>query len=216
MLHPVIPFVTEAIWAELNKAAAMRGLREVKAGEPVMVAAAWPKTDASLRDEALEAQMSDVQDVIRSVRDIRTVVNDFRGRAKQPSLRTLPSVTVRATPQICELLTRFADFLRPLAGCDTLHVAADADKPAGAMSRVCGGVQVYAPVADLVDLAEVRRTDEARLNELRGVLSRESSRLANEDFIRRADPGIVEQARARAAELSEQIRMLESHLSEIG
>lgn len=216
MLHPVIPFVTEAIWAELNKAAPRRGLRELREAEAHLVAAAWPKADAALRDEALEAQMADVQDVIRSVRDIRTVVNDYRGRAKQPSVRALPSVTVRATPQICEVLTRFSDFLRPLAGCDALVVAPDAAKPAAAMSRLCGGVQVYAPVGDLVDLAEVRRTDEARLEELRGVLSRESARLSNEDFVRRADPGIVEAARARAAELSEQIRLLESHLSEAG
>lgn len=216
MLHPVIPFVTEAIWAELNKAAPRRGLRELREAEAHLVAAAWPKADAALRDEALEAQMADVQDVIRSVRDIRTVVNDYRGRAKKPSVRALPSVTVRATPQICEVLTRFSDFLRPLAGCDALVVAPDAAKPAAAMSRVCGGVQVYASVGDLVDLAEVRRTDEARLEELRGVLSRESARLSNEDFVRRADPGIVEAARARAAELSEQIRLLESHLSEAG
>ncbi len=215
LLHPFIPFVTEAVWAELQSAAPARGLREIKDAEPLLVAANWPAADVSLRDEVVEKQMTELQDIIRSTRDIRTVVNEHRGRSKMPSIRQLPKVVIRADTADCKLIDGYKDFIRPLAGCELLEVGPDLPKPPGAMSRVCGAMQVYAPVGDLVDLAEVKRADSARLDELRGVLARETARLSNEDFVKRADPAIVDQAKARAADLSSQIQMLESSLSDM-
>lgn len=215
LLHPVIPFVTEAVWAELARIAPSRGLRELKPAEPLLVAAAWPTAESALRDEAVERQMEDLQDVIRSSRDIRTVVNEHRGRAKAASLRMLPRVVIRADGEARRLIDGYKDFIRPLAGCELLEVGPDLAKPPGAMSRVCGTMQIFAPVGDLVDLAEMRRSDQARLDDLRQVLAREQARLSNDDFVRRADPGIVEQARTRAAELSSQIQMLESSLADL-
>lgn len=215
LLHPVIPFVTEAVWAELARIAPSRGLRELKPAEPLLVAAAWPTAESALRDEAVERQMEELQDVIRSSRDIRTVVNEHRGRAKAASLRMLPRVVIRADGEARRLIDGYKDFIRPLAGCELLEVGPDLAKPPGAMSRVCGTMQIFAPVGDLVDLAEMRRSDQARLDDLRQVLAREQARLSNDDFVRRADPGIVEQAKTRAAELSSQIQMLESSLADL-
>jgi valyl-tRNA synthetase len=48
MLHPIVPFVTEAIWAELNKVAPMRGLRKLEHAESLLITAAWPKPDPAL------------------------------------------------------------------------------------------------------------------------------------------------------------------------
>ena len=215
LLHPITPFVTEAIWESLNAAAPTRGLRRVGPSESMLVAAKWPEAASDLRDLPIESKMEAVQDVIRAVRDMRTVVNDYRGRAKESSLRTLPRIVVRCDATVSSMLSGFRDFIIRLAGCDTLEIGADQSKPSGAMSRVCGSVQVYAPVEGLVDLGEVKKTDEAKLNELRGVLAREEARLGNADFVSRADPSVVDAAKARAADLSSQIAMLEQHLAEL-
>ena len=145
MLHPLTPFVTEAIWAELSAVAPRRGLREVKAAEEAIVMAAWPKPDAALRDEVIESQMDILQGIIRSVRDIRTVVNDYRGKAKLPSMRTLPSVTVRADAETCGLVEAHRGMVALLGGCDALEAGPDKARPHGTMSRVMGSVQVFVP-----------------------------------------------------------------------
>ncbi len=215
MLHPIVPFVTEAIWEELNKAAPIRGLQKPQPCEAMLMSAAWPAPEPSFKDAAAEGEMQYLHAIIRSLRDIRSVVNDFRGRSKVPAIRSLPSATIRADDVVCKLVDRYREFIRPLAGCDLLEVGPNAAKPAGAMSRVEGSIQVYAPVAALVDLAEVKRAEEAKLEELRGVISREEARLSSDNFVKRADPGVVEQARQRVADLSSQIRLIETHLSEL-
>ena len=103
----------------------------------------------------------------------------------------------------------------PLAGCDALEAGTSIGKPKGAMSRVDRGIEVYAPVADYVDLVEVHRAEAAKLEELQKLLAREQAKTANEDFVKRADPAVVEQSRARAAELSSQIALLQKHLQEM-
>ncbi len=216
MLHPFIPFITEEIWGKLGAAAAQRGLGAIGPAEPALVAAAWPEVDAALRDEQVESQMADLQAIIRGVREIRTVVNDFRGKKKQPSMRTLPSVTVRADEATCRLVETYRAFIMPLAGCDSLEAGTQAAKRKGAMSRVEGSIQVYVPVEDLVDLAEVQRAEQAKLSELAAAQERVEKQLANESFVQRADPAVVARARQRAADLSSQILLVEQHLADMG
>lgn len=215
VLHPIVPFVTEAIWEQLNKVAPQRGLREIKPADGPLIAAPWPMVDAVLRDAGVESQMSLLHDVIKGVRDIRSVVNDYRGKAKQPSLRTLPKVLAKAGASEIGLLNEYRTFVEPLAGCDALDASISAVKPAGAMTRIAGTVQIYAPVNDLVDLSEVKRTEEARLGELRDVLAREEARLSNADFVARADAAVVEAARGRAGDLRDQIKLIQTNLSEM-
>jgi len=219
MLHPVVPYVTEAVWQELNAAAPRRGLRDIAdaaATQPDLIAATWPAPEANLRDEAVEREMEVLHNIIRSARDIRASVNDYRGKSKQPSMRTLPAIAIRADATACKLIETYRAFILPLAGCDALTAAPDAPKPRGAMGRVMGALQVYAPVADLIDLAEVRKTDEARLAELKKSIARDEGKLASADFVSNAKPEVVEQARQRVAELRAQITALEEHLKELG
>lgn len=217
MLHPFIPFVTEGVWQELNKAAPKRGLTTLfdAASEPALITAHWPTIDATLRSDAVESEMDRLHNLIKSVRDIRADVNDYRGKAKQPSLRTLAKVVIRADADTAALIERYRTFVMPLAGCDALEVGANASKPAGAMSRVHPTMQVYAPVADYVDLGEVKKAETAKLDELRKVLDREKAKMTNEDFVKRADPGVVAQSKQRAADLSSQILLIEQHLAEL-
>lgn len=215
MLHPFVPFVTEAIWQELNAAAPVRGLREPAKAEPALIAAAWPTPDPALRDERVEADMARLQAVIKAVREIRTEVNDFRARSGQSAVRTLPSATVRADDATCRLLDAHRAFILPLAGCDALHTGADLPKPPGSRSRVEADIEVYVPVADLVDSATVRRCEEARLDELRAAVERTEKQLANPNFLERADPAVVAQTRQRRDDQSNQIRLIEQHLADM-
>jgi valyl-tRNA synthetase len=218
LLHPIVPFVTEAVWERLNEAAPQRGLTAVSQAEPMLVAAAWPTVDPGapgLRDAEAERQMADIHDVIRGVRDIRTVVNGYRSQSNQPVVRTLPSVVVRADAAAAATLEKYRAMIQSLAGCDALEIGEQVTGPRGAMHRTAGRIDVYAPVADLIDLAEVRRAEERQVESLQGALNREKARLANEDFVQRAAPEVVEQARQRADDLSSRISAIRSHLAEL-
>src|SRR5262249_3093312 len=58
LLHPLIPFVTEALWTELT------------GGESVVMAP-WPASDVKRIDPAVEAEIAAMQDVVLQVRRVR-------------------------------------------------------------------------------------------------------------------------------------------------
>jgi len=216
-LHPIIPFVTEAVWTELNEAAPQRGLQTIAVGEPALVTAAWPGRDvaAGLRDEAVEARMAVLQEIIKAVRDIRAVVNDYRSKASQPSIRALSSVSIRADAEACAWVGDYRALIQLLAGCEAVEAGPDAARPDGAMSRVIGAVQIFVPVADLIDRDEVRRCEEAKLAELQAAVDRAQKQLSNENFVSRADPAVVEQTRQRLDDLSSQIQTIRQHIADL-
>ncbi|MFQ5502135.1 MAG: valine--tRNA ligase [Phycisphaerae bacterium] len=214
MLHPFVPFVTEATWSELNTAAPQRGIGTLSEGEPALISAAWVTTEASWRNDAVESQMGSLQAIIQVARESRSFVNDYRGRAKQPTIRTLPRVVVVADSETIDLVDRHGSFVKKLAGCDSLEASTSGTKPRGARSYLAGSLQVYVPVADLIDVEQVRAAEEKKLEETHAALARAKKQLSNENFVNRADPAVVEQARQRAADLSRKIETIQQHLAE--
>jgi valyl-tRNA synthetase len=74
LLHPIMPYVTEAIYEHVRTidAGAVAGvtLGAARKGE-LLATAPWPKVDASLRDERAEAEFELVRDLVTTIREAR-------------------------------------------------------------------------------------------------------------------------------------------------
>ncbi len=216
LLHPIAPFVTEAVWEEMNKAIPRRGLKSIEdtaAREPALIAAAWPATDASLMDAEIDRRMALIQSIIGDVRESRTTINGYRSKGGQSAVKTLPSATILVNPAQKDFLSSYHVMICSLSGCDAIEIRADKSKPDKALGRVRGLAPVFVPVTGLVDLAEVAKDLEKQLTDLLAALVKAEAQLANEGFVSRADPAMVDQARARAAQLAQQIAALEDQLA---
>ncbi len=75
LLHPTMPFVTEAIWECVNEVAPQRGLPSPIAAAPFVMTAAWPEAIESDYDESIERQFAEFQEVIGAIRRIRASQN---------------------------------------------------------------------------------------------------------------------------------------------
>jgi valyl-tRNA synthetase len=86
----------------------------------------------------------------------------------------------------------------------------------GALTVIAGDLEALAYRADGSDDGAARQAERARLErelvEARGWLEAARARLANEEFIAKAPPAVVEGARAREAELADQVARLEGRL----
>ncbi|MDY6914103.1 MAG: class I tRNA ligase family protein, partial [Planctomycetota bacterium] len=70
LLHPVAPFITEAIWSRLNEAAPVRSPGDQQA-EEMLVQAEWPRADAGWIDPTAEKNFDLLQEWMRNNRNVR-------------------------------------------------------------------------------------------------------------------------------------------------
>ena len=72
LLHPVIPFITEKLWAHLNTVAPKRGVPgTVIPPAKLVIRADWPQVDESLINEAAESEFHALQAQVVAIREIK-------------------------------------------------------------------------------------------------------------------------------------------------
>ncbi len=215
LLHPITPFVTESLWSRLNETVAWRGIGTLTESGSALIAAEWPQVDESLVNDDAERRMAALQDVIRALRDIRARVNGLRAQAKETVLRTLPHGVVRATPEVAATLEPLRAVICRLGQCDNLEIGTGIDKPAQSASKVFAGYEVYVPLAGLADLDIERKRLRKEIDQLAGVVRGIEGKLANEGFVAKAPPAIVQRERERLTELQEKAVTLRENLQQI-
>ena len=198
LLHPVMPFVTEALWAALPH----------RGGDPdLLIVARWPGVGE--RDPDAEREVGTLIDLVSEIRNARA-------SAKLPAadwLETLVYVPVALGPTFealrpaIERLGRARPLLRELTR-EALEAAA---RP-GDLTVIVAGGEVEAAVRPRTADADANVLEQDRLErdlaEAEGWLEAARERLANESFVSRAPAAVVEGARAREAELADQVARL--------
>jgi valyl-tRNA synthetase len=194
-----MPFLTEEIWDRLPVA-------DEDDAEALMVASR-PAGLESYRDEAAEASMQVLQEVVTAVRAVRA-------RFSVPP-KTAVDLVVKAAGSDAMLLEAQSDYLEELAGVGELSVDSDAVKPPHSAVDVIKGMELYLPLEGLVDLDAERSRLDKEISKARADLQRVEKKLANRGFLAGAAPEIVDKERGKQTELSELTEQLERQLAEL-
>jgi len=208
LLHPFIPFITEGIYQNLNELAPVRELKGVAATErtAALAIAPWPADLAHLSNAEAERQIQVVQDVVRAIRDIRSQYNIA------PSARLKASAA--AGQATADALDSASDLVCQLAGLEAFRAAEGLAKPNNAATAIVDEMHVY--VHDVIDPdAEQARLTKQK-QEIEQAKKGVEAKLANENFVTRAKPEVVAQAREKLGQLQEQLQAVERHLAELG
>ena len=183
LLHPYMPFITEEIYQCLPHEA-----------ESIMISK-WPEADEALMDDEAERLMGAIMESIKAIRNMRAEVNVPPGK-KVPA-------TMLAAADLKDGIEANADYIHLMGAISELTVLADnAAKPENAMAAVVAGIEVYLPLAGLIDVEK----ENARLNkELAAIdkeLSRVEGKLGNAGFLAKAPEAVIEKEKAKAEELN--------------
>ena len=209
LLHPVMPFVTEAIWENLPLSAP-----KTPAGEeaPALMVAAWPDPAdlAQWVDEDAEAAISMAVAVVTSVRKTRAAYGISPRQELELALRpTGPNAAVKA-----ELLQREEALISGLARLSGFELlAADAPKPAESGVDLVDDVEVFTKLSGLVDFEEERKRLEKRKKQATKDLEKLEKKLANKNFLEKAAPEAVQKVRDEHAELTAALKLINAQLS---
>ncbi|BAT60329.1 valine--tRNA ligase [Variibacter gotjawalensis] len=180
LLHPFMPFITEELWA-------------VTATQPragALITTAWPKYEG-LADEAAEAEIGWVIDLITEIRSVRAEMN-----VAPATLAPLALVSVSEATQ--ERVGRWGDLIKRLArlsGIDFVDAA-----PQSAVQIVIRGEVAALPLAGIIDIAAERLRLEKELAKIAGEVERVEKKLGNADFVKRAPEEVIEGEREKLAD----------------
>jgi valyl-tRNA synthetase len=199
LLHPMMPFITDDIWRRLPS-------DDPERAESIMVAP-WPSGLDRFHDAGAE-------DAVRVVREVVTAIRAVRARYQVPPRATV-DVFAKATPAEGRILHEEAAYVRSLAGVDTLVIDTNAVKPPQAAVAVAAGMELYIPLAGLVDLDKERDRVAKDLEAARADLDRITRKLGNAGFLAKAAPEVIEKDRARSAELQTTVEKLTAQLAEL-
>jgi valyl-tRNA synthetase len=206
LLHPFMPFITEAIWQKLpaqsNPVATAQAIAE-QTGQtelpPSITVTQYPKPLGAWEDPASAARMQLIIDTIKALRSIRA---EFRlgEHAK------IDAVLMATSADALAILEEGRSFIENIGKTAELTIqTATESKPANSATALLTGVEIYVPVGGLIDVPkEIERltkeagATEADMTKLRG-------KLANEGFLAKARPEVIEKTREEAAALEEKL-----------
>ncbi|MGB9595322.1 MAG: valine--tRNA ligase, partial [Candidatus Poribacteria bacterium] len=167
LLHPIMPFITEEIWQHLPHE-----------GESIMIAP-WPKPETRFIDKALEKDMTIIMDIIRSVRNILSEMN------VPPSKKA--EILIQASDDGNKsLLSENLNYIYRLANASKVAIEPVIQKPSSSATAVVGDIEIYVPLAGLIDVEKEKDRLTKSLEKAISDLERISIRLNDESFLSKA------------------------------
>ncbi|HEX3538400.1 MAG TPA: valine--tRNA ligase [Stellaceae bacterium] len=180
LLHPITPFVSEELWAELG------------GGElGMLMVEPWPDLPPELHDPGAAAEMDWVVEAIGAIRAIRAEMN-------VPPAAKVPLLVKDAEPEMTGRLERHRDHFERLARIEGISPI-DA-VPAGSVPAVVPGATLILRLGEVVDLAREKVRLKKEIGRLEGDLAKFAAKLANPAFLSKAKPEVIDEQREREAD----------------
>ncbi|MGC4033027.1 MAG: class I tRNA ligase family protein [Tepidisphaeraceae bacterium] len=201
LLHPVMPFVTERIWWQLNAVYPSRGVmgRISCPKSERCIKAQWPRRgDFS---EAAEHIFGKIQEIVIAIRTLRS---DYKVDAKKSV-----AVSIRCPEEASYRIIGLKASIDILAVCDIGEVGPDVVAGPNAQAVTAGSVEIF--VDGLIDpAAELARLTKRR-DELTKSIAAMEGRLSNAGYVAKAPPKLVQETQAKlAADKAELVTVTES------
>ena len=198
LLHPVMPFVTEELWARTGE--------EGPARKGMLITESWPELPASWIDPAAESEIGWVVDLVSQVRSVRAEMN-------VPPGARVPLTLVGASSETATRLDRHADLIQTLGRIESLERAQAA--PQGSVPFVIGEATAALSVAAFIDLAAEKTRLSKEIANYSADIDRTNRKLLNPDFLAKAKEEVVEENRERLAEAEAARSKLEAALKRL-
>ncbi|RWD12863.1 MAG: valine--tRNA ligase [Mesorhizobium sp.] len=181
LLHPMMPFMTEELWAQTAG--------EGKQRPSLLCHAAWPSPD--FEDAEAAADINWLVDLVSGIRSVRSEMN-------VPPAAIAPLVVVGANAVTRERLVREESAIKRLARVGDISLADVA--PKGSAQIVLNEATICLPLGSLIDLVAEAARLQKELAKVTEEIARLHKKLSNERFVASAPAEIVDAEREKLAE----------------
>ncbi len=194
MLHPIMPFVTEELWATTGKRTKM------------LIHTDWPSYGADLIDAPSDVEMNWVTTLIDEIRSARAQMH-------VPAGLKLAMVSTALTVEAQSAWTRNEALIKRLARIESLTPATTT--PKGAITVTVEGATFAIPLAGIIDIAEEKSRLTKALDKLTKEIGGLKGRINNPNFVASAPEDVVEEVRTNLDAREEEAAKLTAALTRL-
>lgn len=196
LLHPLMPFITEELWQDLA----------VKEKEASICISRYPTVSDGIPDSEAERKMKVIMDVVTGIRNIRGELNLSPGLQLTAMIRTMEGTKA----VIDENIT----YITKLAKAD-IETGDDIVSPEGAATSIRPSMEIYVPLKGLFDIdAEISRLSR-EMSKVQEAFTFIDKKLSNEGFVKKAPEAVVEENKAKHAELKDKITSIKENIDKL-
>ena len=198
LLSPFMPFITEEIW---------HAVHEGKPPEKSIALSQFPEPQQRWLDDAAEAEMALLQDLIINIRNLRAEMK------VGPKVRVPARIFAGADAR--KLFTENHAMIERLASAESLEFS-DKSLAQTPGARATAKFEVCIVYEQKVDVAAERERLTKELKKLEGEQANLKGQLSNRGFLDKAPAHVIERLRARAAEVELLLRKIRDGLDNLG
>ena len=189
LLHPICPFVTEALWPHVQAAgsAGMDGI--TLPPNDLLARADWPEIDDAVED-------GDAAELFERVRNLTEEIRKIRGE-KQVSPKK--KIDLLASEPLIKLIHAADGMVQTIAGLESVEEAKK--RPAEALTLTFEGEQLFLTgLSEAIDVAEEHIRQKKLVEELQKTVAGYRNKLQNDNYVKRAPSNVVQETRQRLAQ----------------
>ncbi|PZP91801.1 MAG: valine--tRNA ligase [Variovorax paradoxus] len=199
LAHPIIPFITEALWQKVAPVAGLPG--------PSVAVARYPQAQPAKIDEAAIAHMAKLRCVVDACRNLRGEMN-VSPATRLPLYVVGDAEFMRGAAPVLQALSKLAEV--KVFDDEAAWQAAAQSAPVAVVGEARLALYVEVDVA----------AEKARLGKevarIEGEIAKANGKLSNEAFVAKAPPAVIEQEKKRVADFGATLQRLQTQLVRLG
>ncbi len=201
LAHPIVPFVTEALW----QAVAPLAGKQLKAEGDSIMMQPYPQANEALIDAAAEDWMSQLKALVDATRNLRGEMQI------SPSVR-VPLIVEASDAADKARLSSFAAYVHMLGKLSEVNIV-DALPESPAAVSIVGTTKLMLKVE--IDVAAERERLSKEIGRIEAEIAKVNGKLGNESFVARAPEAVVTQEKERLVNFTATISKLREQFGKL-
>ncbi len=193
LLHPFMPFITEAIYQSLPH------------DESSICISKWLSYDEKMDFVDDTKDMEKVIDAIRAIRNRRNEMNIKPSRKANVYIKT----------DCIDAFTNGISIMKKLAFAKDVIIENNLTIPNNSIAIITDDAEIYIPMSDLIDYDAERARLTKEINEAQSKLELINKKLSNNNFLSKAPADVVNKNKKDAETLDEKIKNLNIAMSQL-
>ncbi|QTD44275.1 valine--tRNA ligase [Ottowia testudinis] len=209
LAHPVIPFVTEALWQAVAPVAGKTPATSETPGNTgaSIAVAPYPAAQAANIDEAAEGEIARLKALVDACRNLRGEMNVSPAQ-RLPLYAVGDAGFIRAHAPVLQALAKLSEV-------KVFDSEADWAQAAGAAPVAVAGDARLALFMEIDVAAEKARLGK-EISRLEGEIAKANGKLGNQAFVAKAPPAVIDQEKKRVTDFTTALDKLQEQLKRLG